>query len=118
MSNSRLEVSNSTYKNNDLIIGDTEKVLDIKNQYLVETYIETCDEVLVIDKINKIKDLACAKITGEEFDSYTDFHFYPLIDIKIKGSGINDILKKNNYAPTGFFCIHDSTNLHRRNFDL
>ena len=118
MSNRRLEVSTSLYKNNDLIIGDTQNVLDIKNQYLIETYFMTYDEFLVVDKINKIKDLACAKIVGEEFDNYTDFTIYPLIDIKIKGSGIRDILQKNNHAPTGFFCIHNSTDISRVHFDL
>ena len=118
LSNSRLEVSNSTYKNNDLIIGDTEKVLDIKNQYLFETYFTTSDEFLVIKQINKIKDLACAKIIGEEYDDYCDFTIYPSIDIKIKGSGIRDILQKNNHPPTGFFCIHNSTDIHRRDFDI
>ena len=117
MSNSRLEVSTSLDRNNNIIIGDTEKVLDIKNQYLITTYSITVYRK-ALEIIKKIKNLSCAEITGEEFDNYTDLHFYPLIDIKIKGSGINDILKKNNHAPTGFFCIHDSTNLHRRTFDL
>ena len=38
LSNSSLEVSNTLYKCEDFIIGDSEKVLDIKNQYIIATY--------------------------------------------------------------------------------
>jgi len=122
MSNSGLEVSNSCYKNNDFIIGDTENVLDIKNQYLIQTYSVTNDEFGSIEKVNKIKNLSCTRIVGdgeEDFlAGYCDYTIYPLIDIKIKGSGTRDILKKNNHAPIGFFLIHDTTAIHRRYFDL
>jgi hypothetical protein len=122
MSNSELEVSNSCYQNNDFVIGDTENVLDIKNQYLIHTYFATNDEFESIEKVNKIKNLSCASIVGdgeeEYLAGYCDYTIYPLIDIKIKGSGIRDILKKNNHAPTGFFLIHDTTEIDRRNFDL
>ncbi len=122
MSNARLEVSNSCYKNSDFIIGDTENVLDIKNQYLIQTYGITNDEFGSIEKVNKIKNLSCARIVGgaeEQFIvGYCDFTIYLLIDIKIKGSGIRDILKKNNHAPTGFFLIDDTTAINRRHFDL
>ena len=38
LSNQRQVVSNFLDRNEGLIIGDTEDVLDIKNQYLIETY--------------------------------------------------------------------------------
>ena len=122
MSNSKLEVSNSCYKNNDFIVGDTEDVLDIKNQYLIQTYFVTNDEFDSVKKVNDTKNLSCSSIVGdgeeEYLAGYCDYTIYPLIDIKIKGSGISDILKKNNHAPTGFFLIHDTTAIHRRDFDL
>ena len=117
MSNMKMVASTSLDRNDDIIIGDIEKVLDIKNQYTITTYSGTY-EIEQLKMIRRIKDLACAGISGDNFDNYSDVHFYPLIDVKIKGSGINDILKKNNHAPTGFFCIHDATNIHRRHFDL
>ena len=122
ISNSRLEVSNSCYKNNDFIIGDTEDVLDIKNQYLIQTYSAIYDEFEKIKKVNNIKNLSCAQIVGDGEDEYLagycDYTIYPLIEIKIKGSGIRDILKKNTTVATGFFLIHDTTAINRSYFDL
>ena len=122
ISNSRLEISNSCYKNNDFIIGDTEDVLDIKNQYLIQTYSAIYDEFEKIKKVNNIKNLSCAQIVGDGEDEYLagycDYKIYPLIEIKIKGSGIRDILKKNTTVATGFFLIHDTTAINRSYFDL
>jgi len=112
LANQKQVVSNFLDRNEGLIIGDTEKVLDIKNQYLIETFKYT-----IFNVIKKIKDLAYASIEAED-DGYTDFHYYPLIDVKIKGSGLSDIYKKNIHPPIGFFCIHDYTPLNRRHFDL
>ena len=118
LSNSSLEVSNTLYKCEDFIIGDSEKVLDIKNQYIIATYSLTIYSE-AIKELKKIKDLAYVRIfTQEEVDNHTDLHFYPLIDIKTKGSGIRDILSKNKHAPTGFICVHNFTNIHRRGFDM
>ena len=41
-----------------------------------------------------------------------------LLEIKKKGSGLNDLYKKNNHLPCGFFCIHDWANINRRDFDF
>ena len=83
ISNSRLEISNSCYKNNDFIIGDTEDVLDIKNQYLIQTYSAIYDEFEKIKKVNNIKNLSCAQIVGDGEDEYLagycDYKIYPLI---------------------------------------
>ena len=51
LANQRLVVSNFLDRNEGLIIGDTEKVLDIKNQYLIETYLFT-----IYRQIEKNKD--------------------------------------------------------------
>ena len=113
LANQRQVVSNFLDRNEGLIIGDTEKVLDIKNQYLIETYLFT-----IYRQIEKNKDLAYATVDADTGDGYNDFHYYPLIEIKKKGSGLNDILKKNNHPPSGFFCIHDYAPIHRRHFDF
>jgi len=118
LSNSSLEVSNILYKCEDFIIGDSEKVLDIKNQYIITTYSLTIYSEAA-KKLKKIKDLAYAKIfTQEEVDNHTNLRLYPLIEIKSKGSGIKDILSKNKHAPSGFICIHDFTDINRRDFDM
>jgi len=112
LSNQRLVVSNFLDRNEGLIIGDTKKVLDIKNQYLIETF-----KFTIFNVVKKIKGLTYASIEAED-DGYTDFHFYPLIDIKKKGSGLSDIYKKNQHLPSGFICIHDYTPLFRRSFEI
>jgi hypothetical protein len=96
-----------------LIIGDTEKILDIKNQYIIETSKDDNSE-----ELDNHKDLAVAYIAADTGDSFTPFHCYPLIEIKKGGSGLNDILKKNNHPPSAFVCVHEYTNIHRRNFGL
>ena len=127
LSNSSLEVSNSIYKDDILIVGDMDEVLNVKNQYLLTTYQFSNEPNKFFVKsenpfknfINKGTKLAYTKIfTQEETDNYTDLRYYPLIDIKIKGSGLRDILKKNKHASTGIICVHDFTNIHRRDFDM
>ena len=113
LANQRQVVSNFLDRNAGLIIGDTKKVLDIKNQYLIETYLHT-----IFNVIKKNKDLAYADVEADTGDPYNDFHYYPLIEIKKKGSGLNDIFKKNNHPPSGFFCIHNYAIINRRDFDL
>ena len=113
LSNQRQVVSNFLDRNEGLIIGDTEDVLDIKNQYLIETY-KLLDIQKKIEKLN----LAYGTVTADTGDGYDDFHYYPFVEIKKKGSGLNDILKKNNHLPCGFFCIHDWANIDRRSFDF
>ena len=113
LANQRHVVSNFLDRNDGLIIGDTEEVLDIKNQYLIQTY-------QFIDLHNRIKklNLAYGSVSADTGDGYDDFHYYPFIEIKRKGSGLNDLYKKNNHLPCGFFCIHDWANIHRRDFDF
>ena len=82
LSNQRQVVSNFLDRNEGLIIGDTEDVLDIKNQYLIETY-----KLLGIQrKIEKL-NLAYGTVTADTVDGYDDFHYYPFVEIKKKGSG-------------------------------
>ena len=65
LSNQRQVVSNFLDRNEGLIIGDTEDVLDIKNQYLIETY-----KLLGIQrKIEKL-NLAYGTVTADTFDGY------------------------------------------------
>ena len=113
LANQRHVVSNFLDRNDQLIIGDTEEVLDIKNQYLIETYKFT-------DLFHRIKNLNLAhgSVSADTGDGYDDFHYYPFIEIKKKGSGLNDLYKKNNHLPCGFFCIHDWANINRRDFDF
>ena len=113
LANQRMVVSNFLEGFDSLIIGDTEKVLDIKNQYIFQTYMFS-----IALKLDKNKDFGYAYISADTMDKFTDFHFYPLIEIKKKGSGINDILKKNNHLPSAFVCVHDFTPINRRDFDL
>lgn len=113
LANQRQVVSNFLDRNPDLIIGDTEDVLDIKNQYLAHTY-----KLFGIRDFIKNLNLAIGTVSADTGDGYDDFHYYPLIEIKKKGSGLNDILKKNNHLPSGFFCIHDYAPIHRRFFDF
>ena len=113
LSNQRHVVSNFLDRNEGLIIGDTEDVLDIKNQYLIETY-----KLLNIHKQIKKLNLAYGTVSADTGDGYDDFHYYPFVEIKKKGSGLNDILKKNNHLPCGFFCIHDWATINRRAFDF
>ena len=98
---------------NSLIIGDTEKVLDINNQFIIEASNPTNSEPL-----DNHKDLAVASIEVDTGDSFTPFHCYPLIEIKKSGSGLNDIFKKNNHLPSAFICVHEYTKIHRRNFGI
>ena len=113
LANQRHVVSNFLDRNDQLIIGDTEEVLDIKNQYLIETYKFT-------DLFHRIKNLnfTHGSVSADTGDGYDDFHYYPFIEIKKKGSGLNDLYKKNNHLPCGFFCIHDWANISRRSFDF
>tara|TARA_B100000989_G_C19477760_1_gene443715 strand:- start:80 stop:1069 length:990 start_codon:yes stop_codon:yes gene_type:complete len=104
-------VSNVLDRNPGLIIGDTEEVLDLKNQYLIETF-----QFRIFDVIKKY-GLVHASIDADD-DGWVDFHFYPLVEIKNKGSGINDILKKKQHLPTAFVCVHDYTEINRRDFDI
>jgi hypothetical protein len=113
LANQRRVSYNFLEGDNSLIIGDTEKVLDIKNQYIIQTYSHNNSEVL-----DNHKDLAVAYIVVDTGDSFTPFHCYPLIEIKNSGSGLNDILKKNNHLPSAFVCVHEYTNIHRRNFGI
>ena len=113
LANQRRVSYNFLEGDNSLIIGDTEKVLDIKNQYIIHTYSHNNYEAL-----NNHKDLAVAYIVVDTGDSFTPFHCYPLIEIKNSGSGLNDILKKNNHLPSAFVCVHEYTNIHRRNFGI
>ena len=46
LANQRQVVSNFLDRNAGLIIGDTKKVHDIKNQYLIETYLHTIFNVI------------------------------------------------------------------------
>ena len=112
LANQRQVVSNFLDRNEGLIIGDTEQVLDIKNQFLIETY--------KFDIYSHIKNLnlAYGTVDADTGDGYNDFHYYPFIEIKKKGSGLNDIFKKNNHLPCGFFCIHDWAPINRRSFDF
>ena len=89
LANQKHVVSNFLDRNEGLIIGDTEKVLDIKNQYLIETY--------KFDIHSNIKnlDLAYGSVTADTGDGYDDFAYYPFIEIKRKGSGLNDIFKNS-----------------------
>jgi len=112
LANQKHVVSNFLDRNEGLIIGDTETVLDIKNQYLIETYKSDIHSNI------KNLDLAYGSVTADTGDGYDDFAYYPFIEIKRKGSGLNDIFKKNNHLPCGFFCIHDRANIHRRDFDF
>ena len=89
LANQRQVVSNFLDRNPDLIIGDTENVLDIKNQYLAQTY-----QLFGIRDFIKNLNLAIGTVSADTGDGYDDFHYYPLIEIKKKGSGLNDILKK------------------------
>ena len=98
---------------NSLIIGDTEKVLDIKNQYIIETSNHSNSE-----ELDNHKDLAVASIAVDTGDSFTTFHCYPLIEVKKSGSGLSDILKKNNHPPSAFICLHEYTKMDRRTFDI
>jgi len=113
LANQKHVVSNFLYKNDGLIIGDTEQVLDIKNQYIINTY-------QFVDFHNRIKNLnlAYGTVSADTYDGCNDFSYYPFIEIKRKGSGLNDIFKKNNHLPCGFFCIHDWEYVNRRNFDF
>ena len=98
---------------NSLIIGDTEKVLDIKNQFIIETSHHHNSK-----ELDNHKDLAVASIYVDTGDLFTPFHCYPLIEVKKSGSGLSDILKKNNHPPSAFVCIHEYTKIHRRNFGI
>ena len=98
---------------NSLIIGDTEKVLDINNQFIIETSNLTNSEPL-----DNHKDLAVASIVVDTGDSFTPFQCYPLIEVKKSGSGLNDIFKKNNHLPSAFVCVHEYTKIDRRTFDI
>ena len=98
---------------NFLIIGDTEKVLDIKNQYIIETSNHSNSE-----ELDNHKDLAVASIVVDNGDPFTPFHCYPLIEIKKSGSGLSDILKKNNHPPSAFVCVHEYTEINRKTFDI
>ena len=98
---------------NSLIIGDTEKVLDIKNQFIIETSNDSNSE-----ELDNHKDLAVASINVDTGDPFTPFHCYPLIEVKKSGSGLSDILKKNNHLPSAFVCVHEYTKIHRRNFGI
>jgi hypothetical protein len=113
LANKRLAVGNFLDGENSLIIGDTEKVLDIKNQYLIEISNNFNNQELY-----EHKDLAIASIIVDTGDRYTPFHCYPLVEIKKSGSGINDILKKNNDMPSAFVCVHEYTQINRRDFDI
>ena len=64
LANQRHVVSNFLDRDPGLIIGDTEKVLDIKNQYLIETF-----KFTIFNVIKKNKDIAYATVdadTGED----------------------------------------------------
>ena len=65
LSNQRLVVSNFLDRNEGLIIGDTKKVLDIKNQYLIETFkftiLKTIIFVPLTIKVIKIRYLSFKK---------------------------------------------------------
>lgn len=98
---------------NSLIIGDTEKVLDIKNQFIIETSNHHNSK-----ELDNHKDLAVASIYVDTGDLFTPFHCYPLIEVKKSGSGLSDILKKNNHPPSAFVCVHEYTKIHRRNFGI
>lgn len=112
LANQRLVVSNFLDRNDGLIIGDTEEVLDIKNQFIIETY------KFDINSLTKKTNLAYGSVSADTGDGYDDFHYYPFIEIKQKGSGLNDLFKKNNHLPCGFFCIHDWAPIGRRSFDF
>jgi len=112
LANQRQVVSNFLDRNSGLIIGDTEKVLDIKNQYLIQTF-----QFTIFNVIKKVNDLTYADIQADD-DGYTDFHFYPLVERKNKSMGLNDFFKKNTHPPTCFICIHDYTPLFRRSFEI
>ena len=87
----RGEGSTSLHKHRGLIIGDLEKVIDLKTQYLIETFnldFATGD----LDSIKNIKELTYAEVSAED-DGYTDYLFYPL-------------LEKNKKNPTAFLCLH------------
>jgi hypothetical protein len=98
---------------NSLIIGDTEKVLDIKNQFIIETSNAYNSEAL-----DNHKDLAVASIVGDNSEYFFPIQCYPLIGIKKGGSGLNDIFKKNNHLPSAFICVHEYTKIDRRTFDI
>ena len=112
LANQKNVVSNFLDRNAGLIVGDTEKVLDIKNQFLIQTY------EFDIHRYIKNLDIAYGSVTADTGDGYDDFHYYPLTEIKRKGSGLNDIFKKNTHLPCGFFCIHDYALINRRSFDF
>jgi hypothetical protein len=106
LTNRRLAVGNFLDGHNSLIIGDTEKILDTKNQYLIETSNDFDSK-----ELDEHKDFAIASIVVDTGDTFTPFHCYPLVEIKKSGSGIKDILKKNNNMPSAFLCVHDYTKI-------
>ena len=67
LSNQRQVVSNFLDRNEGLIIGDTEDVLDIKNQYLIETY-----KLLGIQRKIEKSNLAYGTVTADTGDGYDD----------------------------------------------
>ena len=115
--NQKNVVSNNLDYHAGLIVGDTEKVLDIKNQFLIQTYSNPEFE-FDFHRYIKNLDIAYGTVTADTGDAYDHFNYYPLTEIKRKGSGLNDISKKNTHLPCGFFCIHDYALINRRSFNF
>ncbi len=106
--NRRLVVRNFLDGYNSLIIGDTEKVFDIKNQYLIVNAKDFSSK-----ELDEHKDLAVVYIELDTGDLYTPFYCYPLVEIKESDSDLNNIKKK---MPSVFVCTHDYTKINIESF--
>ncbi len=117
LANQKGIVSNLVFNGDNLIVGDTEKVLNIKNQHLLANEFNEVLNAYKTQSIEKL-ELACVSVSANTGDGYDDFHYYPLTEIKKKGHNLSDTFKKNSHLPCGFICIHDWANINRQSFDF
>tara|TARA_B110000027_G_C16035466_1_gene262867 strand:+ start:205 stop:933 length:729 start_codon:yes stop_codon:yes gene_type:complete len=79
-----------------LVVGDIERVLDLKTQYLIESYsLDLCKGKN--NSIKQFKEIEIVNVDANDGGS-PDYHFFPLAE--------NDSLGNRNKTPTGIFGMH------------